>query len=139
MRHVIGPLQHPWTHSKTQSHTLLLKGAVKTFFFFLCLQKHIYLFPCHSVIYLFISCCPRALCSVTGIMLDDADTLTSPRFPPFAFNTAAVENQTAVKQIDVLFNIVVTSSQGPHTSALVTTAGLLSLAQRWLSLCWSLQ
>lgn len=60
--------------------------------------------------------------------------------PPHpSFNTTAVENQTALKQIDVLFNIVVTSSQGPHTSALVTTAGLLSLAQRWLPLCWSLQ
>lgn len=59
--------------------------------------------------------------------------------PPLSFNTTAVENQTALKQIDVLFNIVVTSSQGPHASALVTTAGLLSLAQRWLPLCWSLQ
>lgn len=62
-----------------------------------------------------------------------------PLFFPLSFNTTAVENQTALKQIDVLFNIVVTSSQGPHASALVTTAGLLSLPQRWLPLCWSLQ
>lgn len=95
----------------------------------------------HSVIYLFISGCPSTPCSATGIMFDDADT-RSPSLlfsPPLSFNTTAVENQTALKQIDVLFNIVVTSSQGPHASALVTTAGLLSLAQRWLPLCWSLQ
>lgn len=62
-----------------------------------------------------------------------------PSPPLFFFNTTAVENQTALKQIDVVFNTVVTSSQGPRASALVTTAGLLSLAQRLLPLCWSLQ
>lgn len=68
-------------------------------------------------------------------MFDDADTHALPSLSLFffsplrlSFNTTAVENQTALKQIDVLFNIVVTSSQGPHASALVTTAGLLSLA-----------
>lgn len=93
----------------------------------------------HSVIYLFISCCPGTPCSATGIMFDDADTRALPSFSPLSFNTTAAENQTALKQNDVLFNIVVTSSQGPHASALVTTAGLLSLARRWLPLCWSLQ
>lgn len=52
----------------------------------------------------------------------------SPPPPPLSFNTAAVGNQTALKQIDVLFNIVVTTSQGPHAPALLTTAGLLSPA-----------
>lgn len=61
------------------------------------------------------------------------------RPPSSFFNTTAVENQTALKQIDVVFNIVVTSSQSPCASALVTTAGLLSLAQRLLPLCWLLQ
>lgn len=105
---------------------------------FLCLQKHIYLFLVTlSFIYLFLAVpAPLALplesCSMTP-------TRALPSFSPLSFNTTAVENQTALKQIDVLFNIVVTSSQGPHASALVTTAGLLSLAQRWLPLCWSLQ
>lgn len=133
---VTGPLQRPWTLSKTQSHTPLQKGAMKIFFLF----TKTYLFISrHSVIYLFISCCPSTPCSAAGIMFDDANTRALPSFPPLSFNTTAVENQTALKQIDVLFNIVVTSSQGPHASALVTTAGLLSLAQRWLPLCWSLQ
>lgn len=108
--------------------------------FFLCLQKHIYLFLVTlSFIYLFLAVpAPLALplksCSMT------TPCSPSPLFsPPLSFNTTAVENQTALKQTDVLFNIVVTSSQGPHASALVTTAGLLSLAQRWLPLCWSLQ
>lgn len=136
MRCVTGPLQRPWTLSKTQSHTLLQKGAMKIFFMF----TKTYLFISrHFVIYLFISCCPSTPCSATGIMFDDADMLALPSPPPPSFNTTAAENQTALKQIDVLFNIVVTSSQGPHASALVTTAGLLSLAQRWLPLCWSLQ
>lgn len=133
---VTGPLQHPWTLSKTQSHSSLQKGAVKIFFMF----TKIYLFISrHSAIYLFISLCPSTPCSATGIVFDDADTLTLPSVSPLSFNTTAVENQTALKQIDVLFNIVVTSSQGPRASALVRTAGLLSLAQRWLPLCWSLQ
>lgn len=136
---VTGPLQHPWTLSKTQSHTLLQTRAMKIFF--LMFTKTYLFISRHSVIYLFISRCPSTPCSATGILFDDADVLTLPSFaPPHpSFNTTAVENQTALKQIDVLFNIVVTSSQGPHTSALVTTAGLLSLAQRWLPLCWSLQ
>lgn len=135
---VTGPLQHPWTLSKTQSHTLLQTRAMKIFF--LMFTKTYLFISCHSVIYLFISRCPSTPCSATGILFDDADVLTLPSFAPHpSFNTTAVENQTALKQIDVLFNIVVTSSQGPHTSALVTTAGLLSLAQRWLPLCWSLQ
>ncbi|MEQ2289952.1 hypothetical protein AMECASPLE_038500 [Ameca splendens] len=46
--------------------------------------------------------------------------------PPRSFNTTAAENQTLLKQIDVPFHIVVTSSHGPRVSALVTTAGLLS-------------
>lgn len=113
------------------------KGSHEDFFF---MFTKIYLFISrHSVMYLFISRCPSTPCSATGIMFDDAGTLALPSFPPLSFNTTAVENQTALKQIDVLFNIVVTSSQGPHASALVTTAGLLSLAQRWLPLCWSLQ
>lgn len=107
--------------------------------FFLFTKTYLFISR-HSVIYLFISCCPSTPCSAAGIMFDDANTRALPSFPPpLSFNTTAVENQTALKQIDVLFNIVVTSSQGPHASALVTTAGLLSLAQRWLPLCWSLQ
>lgn len=136
---VTGPLQRPWTLSKTQSHTLPQKGAMKIFFFFFMFTKTYLFISRHSVIYLFISCCPSTPCSATGIMFDDADMRTLPSFSPLSFNTTAAENQTALKQIDVLFNIVVTSSQGPHASALVTTAGLLSLAQRWLPLCWSLQ
>lgn len=136
---VTGPLQRPWTLSKTQSHTLPQKGAMKIFFFFFMFTKTYLFISRHSVIYLFISCCPSTPCSATGIMFDDADMRTLPSFFPLSFNTTAAENQTALKQIDVLFNIVVTSSQGPHASALVTTAGLLSLAQRWLPLCWSLQ
>lgn len=135
---VTGPLQRPWTLSKTQSHTLPQKGAMKIFFFFMFTKTYLFISR-HSVIYLFISCCPSTPCSATGIMFDDADMRTLPSFSPLSFNTTAAENQTALKQIDVLFNIVVTSSQGPHASALVTTAGLLSLAQRWLPLCWSLQ
>lgn len=135
VRCVTGPLQRPWTLSKTQSHTPHQKGAMKIF---LCLQKYIYLFHVTlSFIYLFLAVpAPLALplesCSMTPT------SSPSPLFP-LSFNTTAVENQTALKQIDVLFNIVVTSSQGPHASALVTTAGLLRLAQQWLPLCWSLQ
>lgn len=115
------------------------KGSHEDFFFFFMFTKTYLFISRHSVIYLFISCCPSTPCSATGIMFDDADMRTLPSFSPLSFNTTAAENQTALKQIDVLFNIVVTSSQGPHASALVTTAGLLSLAQRWLPLCWSLQ
>lgn len=138
---VTGPLQHPWTLSKTQSHTRLQKGAMKIFFFFF--------FLLFTKTYLFISRRPSTPCSAAGIVLDDAGSRALPSLfffsffffftPPSSFNTTAVENQTALKQIDVLFNIVVTSSQGPRASASVTTAGLLSLARRWLPLCWSLQ
>lgn len=131
---VTGPLQRPWPLSKTQSHTLLQKGAMKIFFLF----TKTYLFISrHSVIYFLLSQHPL-LCRWNHVRW--RQHTCPPLFPPpLSFNTTAVENQTALKQIDVLFNIVVTSSQGPHASALVTTAGLLSLAQRWLPLCWSLQ
>jgi len=128
---VTGPLQRPWTLSETQRHTRLQKGAVEIFFiFFLCLQKHIYLFLVTlSFIYLFLVvpaplAPPLESCSMTPTLSP------SPPFPPppLSFNTAAVGNQTALKQIDVLFNIVVTTSQGPHAPALLTTAGLLSPA-----------
>lgn len=104
-----------------------LKESHEDFFF--CLQKHIYLFLVTLLfIYLFLAVpaplsLPLESCSMTPTRMP------SPLYP-LSFNTTAVENQTALKQIDVLFNIVVTSSQGPHASALVTTAGLLSLAQR---------
>lgn len=104
-------------------------------FFFMFTKTYLFISP-HSVIYLFISRCPSTPCSATGNMLDDAYMLAP---LPLFFNTTAVENQTALKQIDVVFNIVVTSSQSPRASALVTTAGLLSLAQRLLPLCWLLQ
>lgn len=105
--------------------------------FFFCIQT-IFIYFYVTFIYLFFAVpAPLALplksCSCDAIMR----SLLSP--PALSFNTAAVENQTALKQTDVLFNIAVTSSQGPHASALVTTAGLLSLAQRWPPLCWSLQ
>lgn len=110
------------------------------FFFFLCLPN-IFIYFSVPIIYLFVSLCFDTPCTATGVMLDDdgVDDAPSPPSLPFAFNAAAVGNQTALKQIDVLFNIVVTSSQGPRASALVTTAGLLSLAPQWLTLCWSLQ
>lgn len=77
---------------------------------------------------------PLESCSMTTI-----NALSLPLLPS-TFNTAAVGNQTALKQIDLICNTVVTSSQGPCTSALVTTAGLLSLAHDvCLLLCWSLQ
>lgn len=112
------------------------KGSHEDFFMF---TKHIYLFlVTPPFIYLFLSVpAPLALplesCSMTP------SHLPSPPFPPSRLIPLQWKNQTALKQIDVLFNIVVTSSQGPRASALVTTAGLLSLAQRWLPICWSLQ
>lgn len=119
------------------------KGSHEDFFFFF------FFFLLFTKTYLFISRHPSTPCSTPGIVLDDAGTRALPSLfffslfffftPPSSFNTTAVENQTALKQIDVLFNIVVTSSQGPCASASVTTAGLLSLARRWLPLCWSLQ
>lgn len=54
--------------------------------------------------YLFISLCPRTPCSI----FYDAGS----RIPPPSINSTAVGNQTAVKQIDVVFNAVVSSSQG---------------------------
>lgn len=87
--------------------------------FFLCLQEHIYLFLATlSFIYLF-----RAVPAPLALPLESC-SMTPARSPsppsPLSFNTTAAENQTALKQTDVLFNIVVTSSQGPHASALVT-------------------
>lgn len=137
MSRVTGPLQHPWTLSKTQSHTRLQKGSRgRRFFFFFSL-----LFTKTYLIYFWPSQQPLAPppepCSMTPTRV----TLPSLLFffpcliqPPPAthplssFSTAAVENQTALKQIDVRFNTVVTSSQGPRASASVTTAGLPSLA-----------
>lgn len=79
VRCVTGPLQRPWTLSKTQSHTLHQKEAVKIFFMF----TKTYLFILrHSVIYLFISSGPSTPCSATGIMFDDTDMTTLPSFPP---------------------------------------------------------
>lgn len=130
--------------SKTHSAS---KGEPEKKIFFpppYCLQKHI----------LFISGCPSSHRVAARTVLDDADTRNPPIFAAFlalllfpcsnhpapsrphrhlhvpvsSFNAATVENQTALKQIDVRFNIVVTSSQGPCASASVTTAGLLSLA-----------
>lgn len=78
VRCVTGPLQRPWTLSKTQSHTLHQKEAMKIFLF-----TKTYLFISrHSVIYLFISCRPSTPCSATGIMFDDADKFALPSFPP---------------------------------------------------------
>lgn len=75
VRCVTRPLQRPWTLSKTQSHTLHQKGAMKIFFMF----TKTYLFISrHSAIYLFISCSPSTPCSATGIMFDDADTFALP-------------------------------------------------------------
>lgn len=76
---VTGPLQRPWTLSKTQSHTPHQKEAMKIF---LCLQKHIYLFHVTvSFIYLFLAVpAPLALplesCSMT------LTSSPSPLFPP---------------------------------------------------------
>lgn len=136
-------------HSSTHGLTARLKAMLRFkreprrfgfFFFFLCLPN-IFIYFSVPIIYLFVSLCFDTPCTATGVMLDDdgVDDAPSPPSLPFAFNAAAVGNQTALKQIDVLFNIVVTSSQGPRASALVTTAGLLSLAPQWLTLCWSLQ
>lgn len=131
---VTGPLQHPWTLSKTQSHALLKRQPRRSFFSNVYKNIFIYFLSlCHLSIYFLLPQHPL-LCH-----WNPAWWRRHARPPPLSFNTTAVENQTALKQIDVLFNIVVTSSQGPHASALVTTAGLLSLAQRWLPLCWSLQ
>lgn len=105
--------------------------------FFFCIQT-IFIYFCVTLIYLFFAV-PAPLALPLKSCSCDAITRSLPSPPALSFNTTAVENQTALKQTDVLFNIVVTSSQGPHASALVTTAGLLSLAQRWLPLCWSLQ
>lgn len=133
-------LGHSSAHGLSARLKATLRFKREPWRFFFCLQKHIYLFLVTlSFIYLFLAVpAPLALplesCSMTPTHVPSP---LSP--PPLSFNTTAVENQTALKQIDVLFNIVVTSSQGPHASALVTTAGLLSLAQRWLPLCWSLQ
>lgn len=131
-------------HSSTHGLSARLKATLgfkrEPWRFFLCLQKHIYLFLLTlSFIYLFLAVpAPLALPLETCSMMPTCSPpLLSP--PLLFFNTTAVENQTALKQIDVVFNIVVTSSQGPRASALVTTAGLLSLAQRLLPLCWSLQ
>lgn len=77
---VTGPLQHPWTLSKTQSHTLLQTRAMKIFF--LMFTKTYLFISRHSVIYLFISRCPSTPCSATGILFDDADVLTLPSFAP---------------------------------------------------------
>lgn len=113
------------------------KGSHEDFF---SVYKNIFIYfssLCHLSIYFLLSQHPL-LCRWNHVRW--RQHTCPPLFPPpLSFNTTAVENQTALKQIDVLFNIVVTSSQGPHASALVTTAGLLSLAQRWLPLCWSLQ
>lgn len=135
-------------HSSTHGLSARLKATLGfkrepwrffSFSFFYCLQKHIYLFlavPAPLAL-------PLESCSMTPARVPSPLYFFSPFFfsfyPPSSFNTTAVENQTALKQIDVLFNIVVTSSQGPRASASVTTAGLLSLARRWLPLCWSLQ
>lgn len=116
------------------------KGSHEDFFFFFMFTKTYLFISRHSVIYLFFFLLSQhpLLCHWNHVRW--RRHARPPLFsPPLSFNTTAVENQTALKQIDVLFNIVVTSSQGPHASALVTTAGLLSLAQRWLPLCWSLQ
>lgn len=106
-------------------------------FFFLCTQN-IFIYFYVTLIYLFFAV-PAPLALLLKSCSCDAITPSFPSPPALSFNTTAVENQTALKQTDVLFNIAVTSSQGPHASALVTTAGLPSLAQRWLPLCWSLQ
>lgn len=112
------------------------KGSREDFFFFFMFTKNIFIYFSSlfsSFIYLFRAVpAPLALplesCSMTPTHTPSPLSLFF--FSPLrlSFNTTAVENQTALKQIDVLFNIVVTSSQGPHASALVTTAGLLSLA-----------
>lgn len=95
-------------------------------FYFLCSQKHIYLlFVTLSFDNSFL-----AVQAPLALPLESCSVMPICAPPPHLLIPLHSKNQTALKQIDVLFNIVVTSSQGPHTSASVTTAGLLSLAQR---------
>lgn len=72
---VTGPLQHPWTLGKTQSHASLQKGAMKIFFFYVYKNIFIYFL---SLCHLSISCCPSTPCSATEILFDDADMLALP-------------------------------------------------------------
>lgn len=82
---------------------LASKRSMKNFFLMFT-KTYLFIFR-HSVIYLFIYCCPRIPCSATGIMLDDADMLALPSFhpppppshPPFSFNTTAVEISNCFK------------------------------------------
>lgn len=106
-------------------------------FFFFCIQN-IFIYFYVTVIYLFFAV-PAPLAPPLECVRVTPSRVSFHLPPPCLLIPLQLKNQTALKQIDVLFNIVVTSSQGPHASALVTTAGLLSLAQRWLPLCWSLQ
>lgn len=106
-------------------------------FFFSVYKTYLFIFMSLSFIYFSLSQHPL-LCRWNRVRVTPS-RVSFHLPPPCLLIPLQLKNQTALKQIDVLFNIVVTSSQGPHASALVTTAGLLSLAQRWLPLCWSLQ
>lgn len=119
--------------SKTHSAS---KGSHEDLFFLY--TKHIYFFFCHRHLSIFSLSQHPLLCRWNRVGVTPS-RVPFHLPPPCLLIPLQLKNQTALKQIDVLFNIVVTSSQGPHASALVTTAGLLSLAQRWLPLCWSLQ
>lgn len=108
--------------SQQDSKLLSASNGSHEDFFFMFTRTYLFISR-HFVIYLFISGCPSTRCYTIGTVLDDADTLALPSFP-LSFNTAAAENQTALKQIDVLFNIVVTSSQGPHAFCLGDDGGV---------------
>lgn len=125
---VTGPLQHPWTPSKTQSHSASNRSH-EDIFFSSFPKKHIYLFLVTlQFVCLFLSAPAPLTLSLKPCWWSRRVCSPLP-----SFNTTAAENQTPLKQIDVPFNTVITSSQSPRVSVLVTTAGLLSWAQRWLS------
>lgn len=108
--------------SKTHSAS---KGSHEDFFS--VYRTHLFIFMSLSFIYFSLSQHPL-LCHWNRVGV----TSSSVPFhlpPPCLLIPLQLKNQTALKQIDVLFNIGITSSQDPFVSALVTTAGLLSLAQ----------
>lgn len=99
---VTGTLWHPWTDTACLKAVLAIKRSSVSS----CLQNIFIYFFIRSFISLFIS-----IGGTLGFSVKPSTTMTT---PPLAcsFNTTAEKNQTALKQIDVLFNTVVTSSQG---------------------------
>lgn len=123
-------LGHSRTHgfSARLKATLCFKRESWGWFFFFMFTKKLLFISHHSLICPIISFFPAPL-----TQLLKSGWWSYRVCPPLLFfNTKAAENQTPLKQIDVPFNIVVTLSQGPCVSVLVTTTGLLSWAQRWL-------